>query len=164
MELGDINFEVHTTSGRGHTPEEVAEFALDKIMYVSKDANPLIREQAETFKDYIRQVLVKYLKQAVQSDRTTLANRLREAGHSDLITLTVSAVPASTGTTAFLDFTNTTWSTATVTARGALIYNSTYSDTSVAVLDFGADKTSTAGDFTIIFPAADATNAIIRIA
>ena len=85
MELGDINFEVHTTSGRGHTPEEVAEFALDKIMYVSKDANPLIREQAETFKDYIRQVLVKYLKQAVQSDRTTLSNRLREAGHSDLI-------------------------------------------------------------------------------
>jgi hypothetical protein len=85
MELGDINFEVHTTSGRGHTPEEVAEFALDKIMYVSKDANPLIREQAEAFKGYIRQVLIKYLKQAVQSDRTTLANRLREAGHSDLI-------------------------------------------------------------------------------
>jgi len=85
MELGDINFEVHTTSGRGHTPEEVAEFALDKIMYVSKDANPLIREQAEAFKGYIRQVLVKYLKQAVQSDRTTLANRLRKAGHSDLI-------------------------------------------------------------------------------
>ena len=79
-------------------------------------------------------------------------------------TLTVSAVPTSTSTTAFLDFTNTTWSTATVTARGALIYNSTYSDTSVAVLDFGADKTSTAGDFTIIFPTADATNAIIRIA
>ena len=79
-------------------------------------------------------------------------------------TLTVSAVPASTGTTAFLDFTDTTWSTATVTARGALIYNSTYSDTSVAVLDFGSDKTSTAGDFTIIFPTADASNAIIRIA
>ncbi len=85
MELGNIDFEVHTTSGRGHTPEEVAEFALDKIMYVSKDANPLIREQAEAFKGYIRQVLIKYLKQAVQSDRTTLANRLREAGHSDLI-------------------------------------------------------------------------------
>tara|TARA_B110000503_G_scaffold133035_1_gene209873 strand:- start:31 stop:303 length:273 start_codon:yes stop_codon:yes gene_type:complete len=85
MELGNINFEIHTTSGRGHTPEEVAEFALDKIMYVSKDANPLIREQAEAFKGYIRQVLIKYLKQAVQSDRTTLANRLREAGHSDLI-------------------------------------------------------------------------------
>jgi len=85
MDLGNINFEVHTTSGRGHTPEEIAEFALGKIMYVSKDANPLIRDQAEAFKGYIRQVLVKYLKQAVQSDRTTLANKLREAGHSDLI-------------------------------------------------------------------------------
>ena len=79
-------------------------------------------------------------------------------------TLTVSAVPTSTGTTAFLDFTDTTWSTATVTVRGALIYNSTNSDTSVAVLDFGGDKTSTAGDFTIQFPTADASNAIIRIA
>jgi len=85
MELGNINFEVHTTSHRGHTPEEIAEFALAKIMYVSKDANPLIREQAEAFQVYIREVLVKYLKQAVKSDRTTLANKLREAGHSDLI-------------------------------------------------------------------------------
>jgi len=85
MELGNINFEVHTTSHRGHTPEEIAEFALAKIMYVSKDANPLIRDQAEAFKGYIRDVLVKYLKQAVKSDRTTLANKLREAGHSDLI-------------------------------------------------------------------------------
>jgi len=85
LELGNINFEVHTTSGRGHTPEELADFALDKIMYVSKDANPLIREQAEAFKGYIRQVLIKYLKQAVTSDRTTLANKLRQAGHSDLI-------------------------------------------------------------------------------
>jgi hypothetical protein len=70
---------------RGHTPEELADMAIDKIMYVSKDANPLIRDQAEAFKSYIRQVLVKYLKQAVTSDRTTLANKLREAGHSDLI-------------------------------------------------------------------------------
>lgn len=85
LDLGNIDFKVHTTSGRGHTPEELAEFALNKIMYVSKDANPLIREQAEAFKGYIRQVLVKYLNQAVQSDRTTLANKLREAGHSDLI-------------------------------------------------------------------------------
>jgi hypothetical protein len=85
MELGNINFEVHTTSHRGHTPEEIAEFALAKIMYVSKDANPLIRDQAEAFKGYIRDILVKYLKQAVKSDRTTLANKLREAGHSNLI-------------------------------------------------------------------------------
>ena len=85
LNLGDIDFEVHTTDGRGHTPEELADFAVNKIMYVSKDANPLIRDQAQAFKDYIRQVLVKYLKQAVQSDRTTLANKLRQAGHSDLI-------------------------------------------------------------------------------
>ena len=78
-------------------------------------------------------------------------------------TLTTVA-PTSSGTTAFLDFNDTTWSTATITARGALIYNSTQSDKAVAVLDFGADKTSTAGDFTIVFPAADASNAIIRIA
>ena len=85
MDLGNINFDVHTTQGRGHTPEELANFALDKIMYVSKDASPLIEDQAEAFKEHIRAVLVKYLKQAVTSDRTTLANRLREAGHSDLI-------------------------------------------------------------------------------
>jgi hypothetical protein len=78
-------------------------------------------------------------------------------------TLTIVA-PTSSGTTAFLDFNDTTWSTATITARGALIYNSTQSDKAVAVLDFGADKTSTSGDFTIVFPAADASNAIIRIA
>jgi hypothetical protein len=80
-------------------------------------------------------------------------------------TLTISANPASSGTTAFLDFADTTWSTATITARGALIYLADgVTDPAVAVIDFGADKTSTAGDFTIVFPAADATNAIIRIA
>jgi hypothetical protein len=72
--------------------------------------------------------------------------------------------PSSSGTTGFTDFADTTWSSATITARGALIYNDTDSDKAVAVLNFGADKTSTAGDFTIQFPAADATNAIIRIA
>lgn len=80
-------------------------------------------------------------------------------------TLTVSQVPTSTGTTAWLDFADTTWSAATITARGALIYlaNGTTNPT-VAVLDFGSDKTSTAGDFTIIFPTADSSSAIIRIA
>jgi uncharacterized protein YfiM (DUF2279 family) len=80
--------------------------------------------------------------------------------------------PASSGTTAYVDFADSTWSSATLTARGALIYNSTPNTTSgaapanaaVAVLDFGADKTSTSGDFTIQFPTADASNAIIRIA
>ena len=79
-------------------------------------------------------------------------------------TLTVSTTPTSSGTTAFLSFSNTTWSTASITARGALIYNSTNANKAVAVLDFGSDKTSTAGDFTIQFPTADASNAIIRIA
>lgn len=78
-------------------------------------------------------------------------------------TLSITQVPTSSGTTAFIDFADVTWSTATITARGALIYNST-DDTAVAVLDFGSDKTSTAGDFTIIMPTADASNAIIRIA
>jgi len=80
-------------------------------------------------------------------------------------TLTVSSGnPQSSGTTAFLTFDNTTWSTATITARGALIYQSGGSNPAIAVLDFGADKTSTAGDFQIQFPTADASNAIIRIA
>ena len=72
--------------------------------------------------------------------------------------------PSSSGTTGFTDFADTTWSTATITARGALIYNSTDSNKAVAVLDFGADKSSSGGDFTITFPAADASNAIIRLA
>jgi hypothetical protein len=79
--------------------------------------------------------------------------------------------PTSSGTTALTDFADETFTTATITARGALIYNTTpnttsisVSNPSVVVLDFGADKTSTAGDFTIVFPTADASNAIIRIA
>ena len=72
--------------------------------------------------------------------------------------------PSSSGTTGFTDFADTTWSSATITARGALIYNSTDSNKAVAVLDFGADKSSSGGDFTITFPAADASNAIIRLA
>jgi hypothetical protein len=78
----------------------------------------------------------------------------------------------SSSTTAFTDFADLTFTTATITARGALIYNTTPNTTSsagltnptVVVLDFGADKTSTAGDFTIVFPAASAADAIIRIA
>ena len=78
-------------------------------------------------------------------------------------TLTVSQIPTSTGTTAFISFADTTWLTSTITARGALIYEST-ANKAVAVLDFGGDKTSTAGSFTIQFPAANSTSAIIRLA
>jgi hypothetical protein len=76
-----------------------------------------------------------------------------------------NVTPTTSGTTAFADFDDLTFSAATITARGALIYNDTAAgDPAVVVLDFGADKTSTSGDFTIIFPTADASNAIIRIA
>lgn len=79
-------------------------------------------------------------------------------------TLSVAQVPTSTGTTAWLDFTDSTWSNATITANGALIYNNTQGNAAVAVLAFGGDKTSTNGDFTIVFPTANSTAAIIRIA
>ena len=76
--------------------------------------------------------------------------------------------PTTSGTTALTDFADTTWSSSSITARGALIYNSSTTagtaNRAVAILDFGADKTSTSGDFTIQFPTADASNAIIRIA
>jgi len=78
-------------------------------------------------------------------------------------TLTGATVSLS-GTTAYVDFSDTTWSTATITARGALIYNSSKSNKAIAVLDFGADKTSTAGDFTVQFPTNDASSAVIRVA
>ena len=80
------------------------------------------------------------------------------------LTLTVSQAPTSTGTTAWLDFDDLTFASATLTARGALIYNLTQSNKAVAVLDFGGDKTSTAGNFTIQFPTANSTSAILRIA
>lgn len=78
-------------------------------------------------------------------------------------TLTAVA-PTSSGATAILDFNDVTFSSVTLTARGCMIYNSTQSNKAVCVLDFGGDKSATAGDFTIVFPAADASNAIIRIA
>jgi hypothetical protein len=72
--------------------------------------------------------------------------------------------PTTSGTTAFTDFADISFTTATITAMGALIYNDTNSDKAVAVLDFTTNKTSTSGTFTIQFPTADASNAIIRIA
>ena len=79
-----------------------------------------------------------------------------------------NVTPTTSSTTALTDFADTTWSSSTITARGALIYNSSTTagtaDRAVVVLDFGADKTSTSGDFVIQFPAASASEAIIRIA
>jgi len=73
-----------------------------------------------------------------------------------------NVTPTTSGTVAFADFADAVFSTVTITARGALIYNSTDSNKAVAVLDFGADKTATAGNFTVQFPTADSTNAILR--
>jgi hypothetical protein len=78
-------------------------------------------------------------------------------------TLTGATVSLS-GTTAYVDFADTTWTTATITARGALIYNSSKSNKAIAALDFGSDKTTTAGDFVVQFPTNDASSAIVRIA
>ena len=77
----------------------------------------------------------------------------------------VNVTPTSSSTTAFTDFGDSTWSSSTITARGAMIFNDDASgDPSVVILDFGSDKSSSSGDFTIVFPTGDATSAIIRIA
>ena len=95
----------------------------------------------------------------------TATNEASGTGYTATGAALTNIDPTTSGTTAFTDFADLTFSTATITARGALIYNDTAAgDPSVIVLDFGADKTSTAGDFTISFPTADASNAIIRIA
>ena len=75
-----------------------------------------------------------------------------------------NVTPTTSGTTAICDFADLTFGTATVTARGCLIYNSTNSNKAICAIDFGGDKTWTAGDFTIVFPSATATGAIIRLA
>lgn len=75
-----------------------------------------------------------------------------------------ASMPSQTGTVGWTDFNDSTWVAATITARGAMIYNSTNANRACVNLDFGSDKSSSAGDFTVIFPAADSTNAIIRIA
>ena len=101
----------------------------------------------------------------------TATNEVSGTGYSAGGGALTNVDPTSSGTTALTDFQDETFSTATITARGALIYNTTPNTTSISVtnpsvvvLDFGGDKTSTAGDFTIVFPTADASNAIIRIA
>jgi len=75
-----------------------------------------------------------------------------------------NVTPSTSGTTAIVDFADLTFGTATVTARGCLLYNSTNSNKAICSIDFGGDKTSTAGDFTVVFPSPTATGAIIRLA
>lgn len=117
--------------------------------------------------------LALYTNSATFDATTTAYTATNEVGNSGSYsagggTLT-NVSPVTSGTTAFTDFSpDLTFTSATITARGALIYNTTpahtFTNPTCVVLDFGSDKTSTTGDFTIIFPTADATNAIIRIA
>jgi PKD repeat protein len=95
----------------------------------------------------------------------TTSNEVSGTGYSAGGSALTNVTPTTSSTTALTDFADLTFSSATITARGALIYNdSATGDPSVVVLDFGGDKTSTAGDFTVVFPTADASSAIIRIA
>jgi hypothetical protein len=99
----------------------------------------------------------------------TTSNEVTGTGYTAGGTTLTNIDPTSSGTTAFIDFADATWASATITAAGALIYNTTTDGGSattnaVAVISFGGDKTSTNGDFVIQFPAADASNAIVRIA
>ena len=95
----------------------------------------------------------------------TTSNEVSGTGYSAKVNTLTRVNPSLDGTTAITDFADTTFSSSTITARGALIFNEdTSGDTSVLVLNFGSDKASSSGDFTISFPVADASNAIIRIA
>jgi hypothetical protein len=113
--------------------------------------------------------LALYTNSASFTAATTAYTVTNEVGNSGTYsagggTLT-NVTPTSSGTTALTDFADLTFTSATITARGALIYNDTAAgDPTVVVLDFGSDKSSTSGDFQIVFPTADASNAIIRIA
>ena len=95
----------------------------------------------------------------------TTSNEISGTGYTAKGASLTRVDPSTSGTTALTDFSDLTFSSSSLTARGALIFNDSASgDPSVCALDFGADKTSSSGDFTIQFPAADASNAIIRIA
>ena len=112
--------------------------------------------------------LALYTSSATMSASTTAYTTSQEATGTNYTakggTLTKVA-PTTSGTTAFTDFADLTFGTCTITARGCMIFNDTASgDPAVAVFDFGGNKTSTAGSFTISFPTADASNAILRLA
>ena len=96
------------------------------------------------------------------------SNQASGTGYTSGGNTLTNVTPTTSSTTALTDFADTTWSSSSITARGALIYNSSTTagsaNRAVAVLDFGADKTTSSGDFTIVFPTADASSAIIRIA
>jgi hypothetical protein len=78
---------VRTTDNRGFTPEEISERAVERIIYVGQQTHPAIRDQAQAFKEHIRHVIVHYMKEAIKNDRATIAIRMKDAGHPELIKL-----------------------------------------------------------------------------
>ena len=110
--------------------------------------------------------LALYTSSATLSNATTAYTTLNEVSSSGSNytaggnTLTVSTSPTSTGNVAFMSFSNSSWTNANITANGALIYNASKANRSIAVLDFGSDKTS--ADFTVVMPQNTATTALIR--
>ena len=117
---------------------------------------------ADTFK------LALYTSSATLGENTTAYSATNEVPSTGNYsaggnTLTVSVTPTNSGNVAYISFANTSWANATITANGALIYNTSQSNAAVCVLAFGGDKTSTNGTFAVNFPTADASNAIIRL-
>ena len=80
----DFKVDVHTTNYRGSTPEEVAHRCVNKMVEVSETAHPVLREQMVEYKSSIEKILVLYMKQAIQGDRTTVYNAIKEAGYPEL--------------------------------------------------------------------------------
>ena len=142
---------------------QTTSFKVDLLNGIHNFGTGVVRAAttADTFK------IALYTSDADLSASTTVYSASNEASGTGYTaggnTLTVSQVPTSTDTTAFLSFSPTSWASSTISARGALIYNSTQSDKAVAVLDFGDTKTTTNQTFTIEFPTADSSSAIIRI-
>ena len=142
---------------------QTTSFKVDLLNGIHNFGTGVVRAAttADTFK------IALYTSDADLSASTTAYNASNEASGTGYTaggnTLTVSQVPTSTDTTAFLSFSPTSWASSTISARGALIYNSTQSDKAVAVLDFGDTKITTNQTLTIEFPTADSSSAIIRI-
>jgi hypothetical protein len=85
IEVGSVS--VHTTDHRGATPEEIADRAVSRILYVGQSAHPFIRDQAEAFKQQLREVIVFYMKEAIASDRATTSLKLQQAVFPELVKL-----------------------------------------------------------------------------
>ena len=142
---------------------QTTSFKVDILNGVHNFSTGVVRAAttADTFK------IALYTSDADLSASTTVYNASNEASGTGYTaggnTLTVSQVPTSTDTTAFLSFSPTSWSGSSISARGALIYNSTQGDKSVAVLDFGDTKTTNDQTLSIEFPTANSSSAIIRI-